>query len=202
MEKRILKTNDDKLNYALGMSVGSNLISSGITTLDVDVFSQAVADLFKGEKPLMTTEEANDILENFMNPQTGDGDDNLHAGLEFLAENSLQEDVVQLPSGLQYKILQQGSGDKPVLNDTVRCHYHGTLIDGTVFDSSVQRGIPAEFPVSGVIQGWVEALQFMPEGSKYRLFIPPALAYGQRGAGSLIAPNSTLIFDVELLKII
>lgn len=202
MEKKDLKTAEDKLSYALGMSIGSNLFSSGVTTLNINIFSQAISDLYKGDKPLLTADEANNILENFMSSQTGSDDGNLQAGLEFLTENSMHEDVVQLPSGLQYKILHKGNGQKPTINDTVRCHYHGTLIDGTVFDSSVERGMPAEFPVSGVIQGWVEALQLMNEGSKYRLFIPSDLAYGQRGAGNMIGPNSTLIFDVELLEII
>lgn len=203
MVHKQLSTREEKLSYALGMSIGSNLINSGVSSLDVAVFANAISDIFSGKKPALTPDEANQILEEFMNGNAGSsGDQNLQEGIAFLAENGAREDVVQMESGLQYEVLQQGSGKKPGLRDKVRCHYHGTLIDGTVFDSSVQRGRPAEFPVSGVIQGWVEALQLMQEGSKYRLFIPPDLAYGTRGAGGSIGPNATLIFDVELLEII
>ena len=125
----------------------------------------------------------------------------LKAGQEFLAANKNEEGVVELPSGLQYKILKEGTGEKPTASNTVKCHYHGTLIDGTVFDSSVQRGTPAKFPLNMVIKGWTEGVQLMPEGSKWRFFIPPQLGYGDRQVSALIAPNSTLIFDVELLEI-
>jgi FKBP-type peptidyl-prolyl cis-trans isomerase FklB len=198
-----IKTKEEKLSYALGMSIASNLINSGVRSLNIDLFAQALKDLFGGKQPAITPDEANQILENFMNGTSGnDAEKNLQDGLTFLAENSAREGVVQLDSGLQYQVLTEGSGRKPGLKDKVKCHYHGTLIDGTVFDSSVQRGKPAEFPVSGVIGGWIEALQLMPVGSKYRLFIPPDLAYGTRGAGGTIGPNSTLIFDVELLEIV
>lgn len=203
MVHKQVSTREEKLSYALGMSIGSNLINSGVTSLDVAVFANAISDIFSGKKPAITPDEANQILEDFMNGSAGSsGDQNLQEGIDFLAENGVREGVVQLSSGLQYEVLQQGGGKKPGLRDKVRCHYHGTLIDGTVFDSSVQRGRPAEFPVNGVIQGWIEALQLMQEGSKYRLFIPPDLAYGSRGAGGSIGPNATLIFDVELLEII
>ena len=142
-------------------------------------------------------------LEEFIskiNQNKGAG--NLEEGLKFLSENRKKQGVVELPSGLQFMILKEGEGQIPTAADKVKCHYHGTLIDGTVFDSSVERGQPAVFPVNGVIQGWVEALQLMSTGSKWRLFIPSELAYGQNGAGGAIGPNSTLIFDVELLKII
>lgn len=124
---------------------------------------------------------------------------NLEAGLAFLADNSFRAEVTSLPSGLQYEILQEGNGAKPSASDTVTCHYHGSLIDGKVFDSSVKRGQPATFPLNRVISGWTEALQLMPVGSKWRLYLPPHLAYGEQQAGPLIAPNSTLIFEVELL---
>lgn len=203
MVHKQLSTKEEKLSYSLGMSIGSNLINSGVTNLDVTLFAHALSDIFSGKEPAITPDEANQILEEFMNGNAGSsGDQNLQEGIAFLAENGTREGVVQMESGLQYEVLQQGSGKKPGLRDKVRCHYHGTLIDGTVFDSSVQRGRPAEFPVSGVIQGWVEALQLMQEGSKYRLFIPSDLAYGTRGAGGSIGPNTTLIFDVELLEII
>ena len=203
MINKEIKTKEEKLSYALGMSIASNLINSGVRSLNIDLFAQALKDLFGGKQPAVTPDEANQILENFMNGSSGnDAEKNLQDGLTFLAENSSREGIVQLESGLQYLVLTEGSGKKPGLKDKVKCHYHGTLIDGTVFDSSVQRGKPAEFPVSGVIGGWVEALQLMPVGSKYRLFIPPDLAYGSRGAGGTIGPNSTLIFDVELLEIV
>lgn len=203
MVKREIRSYDEKLSYALGMSLGSNLINAGVTTLDTLLFSQAITDLFQGLPPAMTPEEANEILDTFMNKREGAGKgDGLDAGNEFLSENGQRKEVVTLPSGLQYEIMVSGDGDFPGPNDRVRCHYHGTLIDGTVFDSSVQRGKPADFPVSGVIQGWIEALQLMQVGSKYRLFIPPHLAYGERGAGRAIGPNSTLIFEVELLEIL
>ena len=125
---------------------------------------------------------------------------NLLAGEKFLAENATKENIVSLPSGLQYEILEMGVGEKPSLHHTVTCHYHGTVINGTIFDSSVQRGTPASFPLNAVIKGWVEGLQLMPQGSKWRFFIPPHLGYGERQAGSVITPNSTLIFDVELIS--
>ncbi len=203
MVKKQIVSDAEKLSYALGMSVVSNLIRSGVETLDIAAFTQALTDTFKGEKPALSPEEANQILENFMESlSSGDARKNLEEGMAFLAQNSQEKGVVELPSGLQYLILKQGEGKLPTLRDRVRCHYHGTLIDGTVFDSSVNRGQPAEFPVNGVIQGWIEALQLMPVGSKWRLFIPSDLAYGDRGAGNVIGPNATLIFEVELLNIV
>ena len=148
-------------------------------------------------------DEANNILEAFIaKANAGQGTQNLEEGLKFLAENSKKDGVTTLPSGLQYEVLKEGEGDIPVSTDQVKCHYHGTLISGNVFDSSVERGEPAVFPVNGVIQGWVEALQLMSVGSKWKLFVPSELAYGQQGAGGAIGPNTTLIFDVELLEII
>ena len=203
MINKDIKTKEEKLSYALGMSIASNLINSGVKSLNIDLFAQALKDLYGGKQPAISPDEANQILDSFMNGNAGkDAEQNLQDGLAFLAENSVQDGVVKLESGLQYLVLTEGTGRKPGLKDKVKCHYHGTLIDGTVFDSSVQRGKPAEFPVSGVIGGWIEALQLMPVGSKYRLFIPPDLAYGPRGAGGTIGPNSTLIFDVELLEIV
>jgi FKBP-type peptidyl-prolyl cis-trans isomerase FklB len=193
----------ENFSYALGMSIAGNLIQTGVKTVNPELFLNGFKDVFKGEKTLIHPEEANFILEEFIsNLNRNKGDGNLGEGLKFLAENRKKPGVVELPSGLQYMILKEGDGEIPTLGDQVKCHYHGTLIDGTVFDSSVQRGQPAVFPVNGVIQGWVEALQLMSTGSKWRLFIPSELAYGQNGAGGVIGPNSTLIFDVELLKII
>ncbi len=193
----------EQFSYALGMSVAGNLIRSGVTTVDPEVFLEGIMDTFSGEMPKMLPDEANEILENFINKSNREKHgENMEKGLKFLAENAKNAGVVELPSGLQYKILKEGDGEIPVATDEVKCHYHGTLIDGTVFDSSVERGQPAIFPVNGVIQGWVEALQLMSTGSKWRLFIPPNLGYGERGAGGVIGPNTTLVFDVELLEIV
>jgi FKBP-type peptidyl-prolyl cis-trans isomerase FklB len=193
----------ENFSYALGMSIAGNLIQTGVKTVHPELFLNGFKDVFKGEKTMIHPEEANAILEEFigrLNQNKGAG--NLEEGRKFLAENKKKQGVVELPSGLQFTVLTEGEGEVPTINDQVKCHYHGTLIDGTVFDSSVERGQPAVFPVNGVIQGWVEALQLMSTGSKWRLFIPSELAYGNNGAGGVIGPNSTLIFDVELLKII
>jgi FKBP-type peptidyl-prolyl cis-trans isomerase FklB len=193
----------ERFSYALGMNVASNLIKSGVKTINPEAFVNAINDTFLGDMPKIMPDEANTILENFMtNATVEQADENLKNSLEFLAVNSSESGVVELPSGLQYKVLKEGSGDIPELLDKVKCHYHGSLIDGTVFDSSVDRGQPAVFPVNGVIQGWVEALQMMPVGSKWRLYVPPELGYGEQGAGEAIGPNSALIFDVELLEIV
>jgi FKBP-type peptidyl-prolyl cis-trans isomerase FklB len=193
----------EQFSYALGMSVAGNLVNSGATGINPEIFSEAVKDTFSGVEPKLTVEEANHILESFMaKTNQGQGNENLEKGKQFLAENAKNKDVTELPSGLQYKVLKEGEGDIPTKSDQVKCHYHGTLIDGTVFDSSVQRRQPAVFPVNGVIRGWVEALQLMSTGSKWRLFIPPSLGYGERGAGGAIGPNATLVFDVELLEIV
>ena len=193
----------ERFSYALGLNIASNLIRSGVKTINPEAFVQAITDTFVGNMPEIMPDEANQIIEKFMQQKNaGEASSNLKEGLEFLSENNAGQDVVELPSGLQYKILRRGTGDKPGLNDQVKCHYHGTLINGTVFDSSVERGQPAVFPVNGVIQGWVEALQMMPVGSKWRLFVPHNLAYGEQGAGDVIGPNATLIFDVELLEIL
>jgi FKBP-type peptidyl-prolyl cis-trans isomerase FklB len=193
----------NRFSYALGMSVASNLIKSGVKKVNPDSFLQAINDTFTGEMPKMMPEEANKILEEFMQKANqGEAKNNLEEGIKFLAENKSEDGVIELPSGLQYKVVEEGDGDLPTPENQVKCHYHGTLIDGTVFDSSVERGEPAVFPVNAVIPGWVEALQLMPVGSKWRLFIPPELAYGEQGAGGVIGPNSALIFDLELLEIV
>ena len=166
-------------------------------------FVKGLTDVLSGKQPAITYDEAKEVINNyFMKLQKERLEINKKAGEEFLNINRHKAGVVELPSGLQYEVLKNGTGAKPTANDKVKCHYHGTLINGTVFDSSVQRGEPAVFGVSQVIPGWVEALQLMPVGSKWRLFIPSNLAYGENGAGNLIEPNSTLIFDVELLDIV
>ncbi len=193
----------DKISYALGLSIGNNFLSSGIKTLDVDTFAKAVKDVLDNIEPSMSYDEAKDVInEYFTKLQAEKLEINKKAGQEFLEINKNKAGVTTLPSGLQYEILKKGEGKIPTLTDQVKCHYHGTLIDGTVFDSSIQRGTPATFGVNQVIKGWTEALQLMPVGSKWRLYIPSELAYGESGAGQAIEPNSTLIFDVEILDIV
>ncbi len=193
----------EKFSYALGMSISANLIQSGVKTVSPEAFITALKDVYSGVQPRINPEEANQILEAFMaQSQAGDGKKNLEEGLAFLAENSKKDGIIELPSGLQYEVITEGEGDIPTANNEVKCHYHGTLIDGTVFDSSVERGQPATFPVNGVIQGWVEALQLMSVGSKWKLYIPSELAYGTNGAGGTIGSNATLVFEVELLEIL
>ena len=193
----------DKVSYSLGLSIASNLISSGVTTINAEAFIDGLNAVFSGKMPEIMPDEANNILQDYFDKlQQAKGKEAKAEGEKFLAENKKKEGVVALPSGLQYKILTAGNGPKPKASDTVKCHYEGRLINGTVFDSSIRRNEPAEFPVSGVIAGWVEALQLMPVGSKWQLYIPSELAYGTHGAGQSIGPNQTLIFDVELLAII
>ena len=193
----------DKVSHSLGLSIASNLISSGVKTLNAEAFNDGLATVFEGRMPEINPDEANKILQNFFEGlQKEQGNAAKEAGNKFLEENKKQEGVITLPSGLQYKILKNGNGPKPKASDTVKCHYEGRLINGAIFDSSIRRGEPAEFPVSGVIAGWVEALQLMNTGSKWQLYIPSELAYGSHGAGQSIGPNETLIFDVELLDIV
>lgn len=193
----------DKLSYALGLSMGHIFLGSGIKSLNVEDFAKGVEAVYKQEKPEISFDEAKKIInEFFSNLQDEIAETNKQAGKEFLAENAKRSGVVVLPSGLQYEVLAEGKGRKPKVTDKVQCHYHGTLIDGQVFDSSIQRGTPAVFGVNQVIPGWVEALQLMPEGSRWKLYIPSDLAYGEQGAGGSIPANATLIFEVELIKIL
>lgn len=193
----------DQVSYSLGLSIASNFISSGIKTINIQAFTDALTTAYAGMMPEINPEEANNILQTYFTKlQSEQGSIALEAGEKFLADNRQKEGVVTLPSGLQYKIIETGHGIIPKASDTVRCHYEGRLINGEVFDSSYRRGEPAEFPVGGVIQGWVEALQLMPVGSKWQLYIPSDLAYGARGAGQSIGPNETLIFDIELIDIV
>ena len=193
----------DKISYALSLSIGNNFQNSGINNLQVEDFVKGLKDVLGGAEPEISYDEAKQVINDyFMNLQKERLELNKKAGEEFLNINKGKAGVVTLPSGLQYQVLKQGEGAKPAASDKVKCHYHGTLINGTVFDSSVQRGEPAVFGVSQVIPGWVEALQLMPVGSKWRLFIPSDLAYGEHGAGDAIEPNSALVFDVELLDIV
>lgn len=192
----------NKLSYALGMSMASSLVNSGLKQIDVDSFVKSFTATISGSPTDMTPQEANQHIQDFFSKREAEMlKENMEAGLKFLEENKKREDVTTLPSGLQYEIITEGDGPKPDAADKVKCHYHGTLINGTVFDSSVERGQPATFGVNQVIKGWVEALQLMPVGSKWKLFVPSDLAYGNQSAGNIIEPNSTLIFEVELLGI-
>ena len=193
----------DKVSYALGLSIANNFRNAGIKNLEVTDFVKGLNDVLSEGEPDISYEEAQKVInEYFAQLQKEKFENNKQAGEEFLRINREKAGVVELPSGLQYQVFKQGTGDKPKATDKIRCHYHGTLINGTVFDSSVDRGEPIEFGVNQVIPGWTEALQLMNVGSKWRLFIPSHLAYGERGAGQAIEPNSTLIFDVELLDIV
>lgn len=193
----------DKVSYALGLSIGNNFQSSGINDLQIEDFVKGMKDVLGNQTPELSYDEAKQVINDyFMKLQNEKFEVNKKAGEEFLNINKGKAGVTTLPSGLQYQVLQQGSGANPTASDQVKCHYHGTLINGTVFDSSVERGEPAVFGVSQVIPGWVEALQLMEVGAKWRLFIPSDLAYGEHGAGEAIEPNSALVFDVELLDIV
>ncbi|MDR0824623.1 MAG: FKBP-type peptidyl-prolyl cis-trans isomerase [Prevotella sp.] len=193
----------NKISYALGLSIGNNFLSSGIKDVDFDDFLRGMKDVINEAEPAMSYEEAKQVMNDYFSKLQDERlEVNQKAGEEFLAINKKKLGVVTLPSGLQYEILKEGHGSKPSFTDQVKCHYHGTLLNGTVFDSSVERGQPATFGVNQVIQGWVEALQLMPVGSKWKLYIPSDLAYGKAGAGQMIEPNSALIFEVEILDIV
>ena len=200
----------NKLSYALGMSMGHNFKGTGIKTLNSADFAAGVASVYDGVKPEMTFDEAKRIVNEYFAKLEAEmqaeaakqGEVNRKNGEAFLTENAKREGIKVTESGLQYEVLESGKGDSPKASDNVEVHYTGKLIDGTVFDSSVERGVPASFGVTQVIPGWVEALQLMHEGDKWRLYIPSDLAYGPNGAGGVIGPNMTLIFDVELLRVI
>jgi len=211
-ETSALKGEKEKLSYALGMDLGKQLRAQAVD-VDPALFNQGLRDALSAGKTLLTDEEARAAITALQNELKAKqaaalaektkalGEKNKKEGDAFLAANTTKEGVVTLPSGLQYRILKAGDGKKPTLEDTVVCQYRGTLIDGTEFDSSYKRNQPATFPVKGVIKGWTEALQLMPVGSKWELVIPPDLAYGERGAGNVIGPNATLVFEVELVSI-
>ncbi len=193
----------DKFSYGLGMGIGQNLLSMGVKDMSVEDFVKGMSDVLAGNKTGMTHMEAQKVVnEHFRKLAEEAYAVNKEAGEKFLAENAKKEGVVVLPSGLQYEVLVEGNGKKPSATDRVQCHYEGTLIDGTVFDSSIKRGEPAVFGVNQVIMGWVEALQLMQEGAKWRLYIPYNMAYGENGAGEMIPPYSALVFDVELIKVL
>ena len=200
----------EKLSYALGLGIGQQLSQMGASDISAEDFAQAIKDVLEGNELKVSHREAQTIVQDYFQKQEQKlqaqraeaGKAHKEAGEKYLAENAKKEGVITLPSGLQYQVLKEGNGKKPIAKDTVQCHYEGFLIDGTVFDSSIQRGEPATFPLQQVIAGWTEGLQLMQEGAKYRFFIPYRLAYGEGGAGNSIPPFAALIFDVELIQIV
>ncbi len=199
----------DKLSYALGIGIGSQLAGMGAKELNIDDFAQAIKDVISGSELKVDNAEAQTLVQNFFQEQEAKqqaaaaeaGKAAKAAGEAFLAENGKKDGIVTLPSGLQYQVLKEGDGKKPSATDQVVCHYEGTLIDGTIFDSSYQRNQPATFGLNQVIAGWTEGVQLMQEGAKYRFFIPYNLAYGEHGAGAQIPPFAALVFDVELIEV-
>ena len=193
----------DKFSYAIGLGIGQNLSSMGIQGLAVDDFAQAIRDVLEGNQTAISHNEAREIVNKYFEElEAKMSAVAIEQGKAFLEENKKRPGIVTLPSGLQYEVINEGTGKKPKATDQVRCHYEGTLVDGTLFDSSIQRGEPAVFGVNQVIPGWVEALQLMSEGAKWKLYIPSDLGYGARGAGEMIPPHSTLVFEVELLEVL
>lgn len=200
----------DKVSYALGLGIGRQLADMGANKLNIDDFAQAIKDVLAGASLKLTDVEAQTIVQEFFAAQEKQQraaaaerfKANKEQGEKYLAENLSREGVIALPSGLQYQVLKDGNGKQPKATDKVRCHYEGMLVDGTLFDSSVQRGEPAVFGLNQVIAGWTEGVQLMKEGAKYRFFIPYHLGYGERGAGQSIPPYSALVFDVELIEVL
>lgn len=193
----------DKISYALGLGIGHQLKNMGIENFSVEDFAQSIKDVMEEKATTMTSQEAQTLLNTyFQEKQKAESQKAISEGKAFLEENAKKEGVVTTKSGLQYEILTEGTGKQPKATDTVRCHYEGSLINGSVFDSSYKRGEPAEFGLNQVIPGWTEGVQLMKEGAMYRFYIPYLLGYGENGAGSSIPPYSTLIFDVELIKVL
>jgi len=203
-ENLVLKNQREKISYIIGMDIGNNLKKQSVD-VDPNVLAKGIKDALAGGKPLLTEQEIRETMTAFQKEMMAKREvvakKNKELGDAFLAENKKKEGVKTLPSGLQYKVIKAGTGKKPKLSDTVTTQYRGSLIDGTEFDSSYKRGQPATFQVSGVIPAWAEALQLMEEGAKWQLFVPPNLAYGERGAGEVIGPNATLVFEIELISI-
>ncbi len=199
----MLQTQVDKASYCLGINIASSLKNEGISEINADAFAQGIRDLFENNKLQIPITEVSQIVQDFLSQaQNQKFEKNISESQEYLKQNAKRSEVTVLPSGLQYEVLVAGDGPIPTESDTVTTHYHGTLIDGTVFDSSVQRKQPASFPVNGVIKGWVEALQLMPVGSKWKLHIPSELAYGTNPhPGGPIEPHMALVFEIELLEI-
>ena len=193
----------DKFSYAIGLGIGQNLLSMGAQSINVEDFAQAIKDVLDRKETAISHNEAREIVNKYFEElETKLNAENIEKGKSFLEENAKRPGVVTLPSGLQYELITEGNGKKPSATDRVKCHYEGTLIDGTLFDSSIKRGETAIYCVNQVIKGWVEALQLMTEGAKWKLFIPSELAYGAQQAGEMIPPHSTLIFEVELIEVL
>jgi FKBP-type peptidyl-prolyl cis-trans isomerase FklB len=193
----------DKFSYAIGLGIGQNLLSMGAQSINVDDFAQAIGDVLNRRPTAISHTEAREIVNKFFTElEEKMNAENIEKCKNFLAENAKREGVTTLASGLQYEVIKEGNGKKPSATDKVKCHYEGTLIDGTLFDSSIKRGEPTVFGLNQVIKGWTEALQLMTEGSKWRLYLPSELAYGAQGAGEAIPPHSALIFDVELIEVL
>lgn len=199
----------DKLSYSFGLAIGTQLMDMGAEAINVEDFSQALKDVFTGQPLAVKPEEAQNMVSSFLHEQeTAKRKEMEEKGLKarsegesFLCDNGKRPGIITTASGLQYEILEEGNGKHPKATDSVKCHYEGRLIDGTVFDSSIRRGEPAVFPLNGVISGWTEGVQLMAEGAKYRFYIPYQLAYGANGAGSSIPPYAALIFDIELIAV-
>ena len=200
-----VKTDAQKFSYAIGFQIGQNLKTQGLGDIDVKALSQAIGDVLKDQKLKLSMDEMQKVVqskqEKMQAERNAKGDKAKEAGEKFLAENKKKPGIITLDSGIQYKVITEGKGKKPTVNDSVVAHYRGTLIDGTEFDSSYKRGEPATFPLNGVIKGWQEVLPLMAEGSKWQVYIPSGLAYGPRGAGANIGPKESLIFDIELVKV-
>ena len=200
------ETVEQKASYGIGLQMGQQLAGSGLEGLDISSISEGIATALKGDMPVIEVDEINQALQEVhgraQEVREAAAKEAAAEGEAFLKENAQREEITVLESGLQYEVITAGNGEIPTSDKQVRVHYHGQLTDGTVFDSSVSRGQPAEFPVTGVIKGWVEALQLMPVGSKWKLYIPQDLAYGERGAGAAIPPYAALVFEVELLDIL
>jgi len=193
----------NKISYALGLGIGQQLKNMGIDDFSVQDFTQSICDVLSDGELAMSHREAQQLLNEYFDRQAKkQAEGAIAEGKVFLEKNAQRPEVTVTKSGLQYEVLTEGTGRSPKATDKVRCHYEGTLIDGSVFDSSYKRGEPADFPLNGVIPGWTEGVQLMKEGAKYRFYIPYLLGYGERGAGSSIPPYSTLIFDVELVKVL
>lgn len=197
------KASIDSFSYALGVNIASNLRTQGIGNVNYASLQRAMTDVFTNKQPLLTENQCKmAIQEKLMQYMSSKNSAAKEEGKRFLAENKKRPGVIELPNGLQYEIIKQGTGEKPKLTDTVRAHYAGSLVNGQEFDNSYKRGEPLQIPVSGVIPGWTQALQMMPVGSKWKLYIPSDLGYGDRGAGGAIPGGATLIFDIELLEIV
>ena len=197
-----LKNENDSVSYSLGVNIANNIKSQGVDSLNAEAMAKAIKDVYGDGETMISTEECTTIINNYFQALQAKKTESSNAeGSAFLAENGKRPEVTTTASGLQYEILTEGNDVKPIDADKVTVHYTGTLLDGTVFDSSVERGEPASFPLNGVIKGWTEGLQYMGIGAKYKFYIPSDLAYGPRGAGGQIGPNATLIFEVELISI-